>query len=346
MFSANTFQFPNFIVDETLNKISGNALKLLIIIMRKTRGFSGNAEAISLTQFKDMTKLSRSTIVVALAELERLNLIETTRNKAGNANVSSQYRLSSGLFGEFVRPTPAESVGSPKIELPPSSIPKLPPSSETGLVQNLDYPPSSIPKLPLVQKLNYPNRETRVRDHAPAPVDSEKILDSEKRRDWELFSFFIKDQTKSASIRDRRKYAAKLRVGLDKNDPYTIAMFGEWLKDYEADLKTFEAFRDRWLYQKIFLLTDDASRVTYVQNIEKTQDGDIIARLTDGEAIVKITESSIDSLELFLATHTSAELAPHITRDQIDYVDRQAAEARAKARPARPPLSHSERIAQ
>lgn len=118
MFYANTLQFPNFLLHKTLNKISGNALKLLLIIMCKTRGFSGNAEAISLTQFKDITSLSRSTIVLAIAELERLKLIEVARSKSDNARNASQYRLSSAIFGEYARPAPVESGGSPKIEPP------------------------------------------------------------------------------------------------------------------------------------------------------------------------------------------------------------------------------------
>lgn len=212
----------------------------------------------------------------------------------------------------------------------------------------LALPPSN---LGVVRKLNHPNKETPARDQAPAPVDSD--LDSEKRRK-DFFEIFLKAQTQSSKIRDRRKYVATLRTRYAKNHAITLAVFDEWLQDYEAEHKAFEAFRDRWLYQRIFILTDDKSRVTYVQSIEKTKDGDIIARLSDDESTIKITERSIDDLESFLSLHTNPSLAPHIKQSKIDYVDRIAAEARAKDRPTlaipiaealnRPALSHSERI--
>jgi hypothetical protein len=101
MRGVNATQIPNFVFDEILNKVSGNAFKLLLIIIRKTRGFSDNEKAISLTQFCALTTTSRQTVVTALAELEANNLIEVLRNPRGDHN-GSKYRLCPALFGEFI----------------------------------------------------------------------------------------------------------------------------------------------------------------------------------------------------------------------------------------------------
>src|SRR5260221_12425326 len=80
----NTTPVPDIVFDELLSELTGNELKVLLYIIRRTYGFGKNADAISLSQFrkgittKDEKVLDRGcciecnrTILVALASLRK-----------------------------------------------------------------------------------------------------------------------------------------------------------------------------------------------------------------------------------------------------------------------------------
>src|SRR5574344_1990357 len=68
-FIPNSFQITNAFVDEAMKKLSPTANLLYIVIVRKTRGWQKNKDAISLTQFEEITGLSRKTVIKAINEL-------------------------------------------------------------------------------------------------------------------------------------------------------------------------------------------------------------------------------------------------------------------------------------
>lgn len=74
-FIPNSFQVANAMVDDLIATLSGNALKCYLIIIRKTRGWHKEADAISLSQFEQLANIDRKTVSKALAELENLKLI-------------------------------------------------------------------------------------------------------------------------------------------------------------------------------------------------------------------------------------------------------------------------------
>lgn len=55
--------------------LSGNEWKVVLIVIRKTYGFSKKMDAISLTQFQKMTGLSRPSVVEAIEKLVGKNLL-------------------------------------------------------------------------------------------------------------------------------------------------------------------------------------------------------------------------------------------------------------------------------
>ena len=90
-FIPNSFQLPNAIVDDMLCKLSGNACKIYLLIVRKTRGWHKEADKISYSQIQKYTGINhRATISKALDDLLELGLIFVQK---GNEKSMSEYRL-------------------------------------------------------------------------------------------------------------------------------------------------------------------------------------------------------------------------------------------------------------
>ncbi|WP_080945896.1 replication protein [Moraxella bovoculi] len=104
-FIANSFQLPNAFVDEMLCKLSGNACKIYLLIVRKTRGWHKEADRISYSQIQKSTGLnSRTTISKALDELIDLGLII---KEQGSQKSSNEYKLNDDFCtAEDEQPSP------------------------------------------------------------------------------------------------------------------------------------------------------------------------------------------------------------------------------------------------
>ena len=90
-FIANSFQLPNALVDEMLCKLSGNACKIYLLIVRKTRGWHKEADKISYSQIQKYTGVNhRATVSKAIDELLGIGLISVQK---GNEKSMSEYRL-------------------------------------------------------------------------------------------------------------------------------------------------------------------------------------------------------------------------------------------------------------
>lgn len=74
-FIPNSFQVPNAIIDEVMADLSGSELKCYLAILRKTKGWGKESDAISVTQLMDMTGLSNRAVIDACNRLVELNLI-------------------------------------------------------------------------------------------------------------------------------------------------------------------------------------------------------------------------------------------------------------------------------
>jgi Bacteriophage replication protein O len=98
--APNTTPVPDVVFDELLSKLTGNELKVLLYIIRRTYGFGKSADAISLSQFRkgittqDGKVLDNGcgiehnrTILVALASLEKNGYV-TSRKRQSHAGDS------------------------------------------------------------------------------------------------------------------------------------------------------------------------------------------------------------------------------------------------------------------
>jgi hypothetical protein len=104
---SNTTPVPDVLFDELLTELSGAELKVVLYIIRRTRGFKKDTDAISLNQFqkgikkRDGTVLDkgcgikdRQTIVNAIDSLEDKKCIESIKSKtASGDNDVTRYRI-------------------------------------------------------------------------------------------------------------------------------------------------------------------------------------------------------------------------------------------------------------
>lgn len=75
-FVPNSFMVANAFVDECMDKLSDAAVKIYLIIVRKTRGWTKECDALSLSQLEEMSKKSRPTVVRCLKELVSVGLVK------------------------------------------------------------------------------------------------------------------------------------------------------------------------------------------------------------------------------------------------------------------------------
>lgn len=81
-FMPNFSQVPNAFIDEVMVKLPDSSVKMYLLIVRKTKGWSKEADAISITQFMKFTGKSRPTVIDAIKCLVDAEIIlehNTTR---------------------------------------------------------------------------------------------------------------------------------------------------------------------------------------------------------------------------------------------------------------------------
>lgn len=112
----NSFQLPNAFVDEAMKKLSPTANILYIVIVRKTRGWQKNVDAISLSQFEEITGLSRKTVVKAIAELVEFGFVKEYAQKT--AKSAKSYELNTSVFSTLVESPLVENLHRTSGEIP------------------------------------------------------------------------------------------------------------------------------------------------------------------------------------------------------------------------------------
>lgn len=128
-FIPNSFQLPNAFVDEAMKKLSPTANLLYIVIVRKTRGWQKNKDAISLTQFEAITGLSRKTVIKAINELIEFGFVKEYAQK--NAKAAKSYALNDNVFSTLVESPLVENLHRTSGKTPPVTSGKTPHTKTT-----------------------------------------------------------------------------------------------------------------------------------------------------------------------------------------------------------------------
>lgn len=88
-FIPNSFQVPNALVDNVLADLSGAEIKCYLVVVRKTRGWQKDMDAISVTQFVAATGLSNRAVIDACKSLIEKGLLKQEESGVRGVNVYS-----------------------------------------------------------------------------------------------------------------------------------------------------------------------------------------------------------------------------------------------------------------
>ena len=125
----NSFQLPNIFVDEGVKNLSPTACVLYIVIVRKTRGWQKNKDAISLTQFERITGMSRKTVIRGLDELVSCDFVKEYTSKMQGSTKS--YALNDGVFSTLLDSEDSVNIPPSSVEIPPITSGKIPHTKTT-----------------------------------------------------------------------------------------------------------------------------------------------------------------------------------------------------------------------
>ena len=103
-FIPNSFQVPNALVDDLMAELGGVELKCYLLVIRKTKGWSKEFDAISLSQFMTFTGAGKTAVINALKNLVDAGLLV---RKVGVRNTSvyaiNLFRNSTSSESELVQ---------------------------------------------------------------------------------------------------------------------------------------------------------------------------------------------------------------------------------------------------
>lgn len=111
-------QIPNELFDY-LPSLSGAAIKVLMIVARRTYGWHKSTAQISINTFEDLTGLSRSSVARAITELGNAGLLHVQKLKIDNVNEINCYEILLPVENSD-KPVENSNKGSSKMKLPPT----------------------------------------------------------------------------------------------------------------------------------------------------------------------------------------------------------------------------------
>ena len=116
------FIFPNSIIDELLPELSHSELKCYLCVLRKTKGWNKEEDAISVSQFMKVTGLSNKAVISACESLVEREILE---RKSGDRNTGiysiKTYKTATSEKSSLVKIFPATSEKSSPVTSEKSS---------------------------------------------------------------------------------------------------------------------------------------------------------------------------------------------------------------------------------
>jgi len=133
----NSYQTPNALIDVLLKNgtIDSYEFTILSIIIRKTRGWEKDVDAISLNQFLTLApKMGRTTLIDRLQKLDQAKLITINRRNHLKGKATNRYELGELFFKKGSSPDELE--GSSPDELGSSPDEHTKPTTTKPTIQN------------------------------------------------------------------------------------------------------------------------------------------------------------------------------------------------------------------
>jgi hypothetical protein len=207
--APNTTPVPDIVFDELLEKLTGNELKVLLYIIRRTYGFGKNADAISLSQFRegittrDGKVLDKGcgikhnrTILVALRSLEEQGYIVSIKRTSKERDADTTiYKL------HFKKADKASPQAKPKKRVVTSSNEgSLPQVTRGRYSRSPRVVTSSNTQERVVQETG--KQETDLQERENTPTRASLFVTDEQRR---IDGYFLKCCTRTPSVNDDLK---------------------------------------------------------------------------------------------------------------------------------------------
>lgn len=154
-FIPNSFQVPNALVDDLMAELGGIELKCYLLVIRKTKGWSKDFDAISLSQFVTFTGAGKTAVINALKNLVDAGLLV---RKVGARNTSvyaiNLFRNSTSSESELVQKvnhtsSESEPVTSSESEHTKNNIKNTTQNTNTNLTVS-----NTHAKKPKIEKIN------------------------------------------------------------------------------------------------------------------------------------------------------------------------------------------------
>jgi hypothetical protein len=271
---ANTTPVPDVFFDELLPELSGAELKVLLYIIRRTKGFKKDTDAISLTQFENgivtssgkvLDKgcgLSRETICKALVSLETKGCIKSEkRTSKHGSNAVTLYSIR--FKGEVVGKT---DQGSRKNRPPKKVVGK---TDQGSRIRRKKVVGKTDPQQTVLQQtvLQQTERERRTESQKPTrtqkqktsslssqlpsqksfsleevPPEANPILDS-----WDEIQGYEGPRTE----REIKTALEMRRLKIAKEDMKAIKAFAlknnaEWYEEQGMDIQAILTYHPKW----------------------------------------------------------------------------------------------------
>ena len=110
------FIFPNSIIDELLPELSHSELKCYLCVLRKTKGWNKEEDAISVSQFMKVTGLSNKAVISACESLVEREILE---RRSGDRNTGiysiKTYKTTTSEKSSLVKNFPSTSEKSSQV---------------------------------------------------------------------------------------------------------------------------------------------------------------------------------------------------------------------------------------
>lgn len=249
-FIANSFQVPNAFVDEMLDKISGNACKIYLLIVRKTRGWNKEADRISYTQIQKYTGINhRATISKAIDELLEMGLIIVAK---GNEKSSNEYRLNDDFCSKneqehSSKNEPDKKCTSSKNE-PASSKNEQEPSSKNEHTEIHIFKNTRIKNKSEYTHDEHTHENPKNSQKTKAKNTAEKIQkpDGLDEQIWRDFVKTKKQRTKSdLTVTAWNRFFGQVQLAQQKTSHSLNEIFSFWICDV-----TWQGFNCDWYTQR------------------------------------------------------------------------------------------------
>jgi hypothetical protein len=301
-----------------LRDLSGNALKILLIITRKI----GDNSAIALS-FGDLcraAKLAKHTTEAAAKELERSGLIAAQRSPRRVTRYAlgewAQSGAKSALAGAKTTLETAQSGAKSDTAIAQSGAKsalagaKIAPDEAQSEAENGDRNAENDTKTPLKGGKTASKRaKNDAKTPSPRAIaqdnnikiheDEDKEKDKDLKKDYKDFLAYAKSQSRAFGIHSRGGYIAKLLKQYKSKDAYTIAAYEVW----RTEKKEAENAAKRWKNRKIFAPFGNGEKLMYFVEF----DGGTI-KLKDDRGYATIKTQSLEDAIAWLYDHAQPSL--------------------------------------